>query len=119
MALTWILEDDPARPDPCDEVDLLLTRFGLATFFYATGGDGWDRNDGWLVEADACDWGWDLDGEPGGPRGGVICEDGEITALILGEFPLYLSSVSPSFEGARICICVPAVSLFVVVIIKF
>ena len=60
MAVTWILKDDPSRPDPCDKVDILLTRFGLATFSPPPG-EGWDRKDGWLVEEEVCDWVWYFD----------------------------------------------------------
>jgi hypothetical protein len=39
----------------------ILTRYGLATFFYATNGpttwDSFIRDDGWLTDASECEWG--------------------------------------------------------------
>ncbi|GKY92090.1 hypothetical protein MPSEU_000180400 [Mayamaea pseudoterrestris] len=33
-----------------------LSRFALSTFYYATGGDDWYNNSGWLTELSECDW---------------------------------------------------------------
>jgi hypothetical protein len=55
LAYKWLSESDPLDPNPCS-YPTLLQRFGLATFFYATGGDKWKKSDKWLGDSNECDW---------------------------------------------------------------
>jgi hypothetical protein len=34
----------------------VLQRWALAVLFYSLGGNSWTRKDGWLSEADVCNW---------------------------------------------------------------
>ena len=72
QAAEWILNGDPAMPDPCRDPDAVVTRFALTTFYYSTGGEQWRNNDGWLTEAPACDW------------FGVGCDGDNIVELNMG-----------------------------------
>jgi Leucine rich repeat len=55
-AFTWI----SSRSHPRYEVDAMKRfkqRFALATLYYATSGDAWRKNDGWLNESvNECEW---------------------------------------------------------------
>jgi Leucine rich repeat len=53
QALDW-LETNPFLNTYSDE--RRLQRFVLATLFYATGGDSWTKNEGWLGTTNECDW---------------------------------------------------------------
>jgi hypothetical protein len=55
QAREWLLTDDPAAVDPCTYATL-EQRYALATVYYATQGDEWINNTGWLVEVAECDW---------------------------------------------------------------
>ena len=72
-AAEWILNGDPAMPDPCRDPDAVVDRFALATFYYSTGGEQWRNNDAWLSEEDACDW------------FGVRCDGDTIVELNMGK----------------------------------
>ena len=72
-AAEWILNGDPAMPDPCRDPDAVVDRFALATFYYSTGGEQWRNNDAWLSEEDACDW------------FGVRCDGDVIVELNMGK----------------------------------
>jgi hypothetical protein len=53
-ALSWL--SSPDHPEITD-IGRLAERFALATLFYATEGESWLRNDGWLNETmSECDW---------------------------------------------------------------
>jgi len=55
--MDWLVADTWVPP-PCatDEVPLFEERFALAVFYYATTGDDWNNNNGWLTAAIVCDW---------------------------------------------------------------
>lgn len=72
-AAEWILNGDPAMPDPFRDPDAVVDRFVLATFYYSTGGEQWRNNDAWLSEEDACDW------------FGVRCDGDTIVELNMGK----------------------------------
>jgi hypothetical protein len=55
VAYLWMLDGDPASIDPCTYATV-EQRYGLATFFYSTGGDFWSFNTGWLSGMNECDW---------------------------------------------------------------
>ena len=56
LAYQWILQD-PYLYKYVDTEWRVLQRFALATFFYATGGEGWMHNDIWLsYEHNECEW---------------------------------------------------------------
>ena len=78
QAAEWILNGDPAMPDPCRDPDAVVGRFALTTFYYSTGGEQWRNNDGWLTEAPACDW------------FGVGCDGDNIVELNMGAFTFSL-----------------------------
>lgn len=50
-AVSWIMYDDP-----WDSEEWLTVRYALAVLFYATNGQSWSVNDGWLTEKSACEW---------------------------------------------------------------
>lgn len=50
-AASWIMFDDPV-----DSQDRTLMRFSLAVLYYSTNGDGWTVKDGWMTEANACEF---------------------------------------------------------------
>lgn len=53
-AYTWV-QSDPLLMDYDNK--RRLQRFALATIYYATGGDNWKENDGWLsYDQDECTW---------------------------------------------------------------
>ena len=75
--MDW-LEADAWRPpaNAADETALWEERFALAVFYYATTGDGWSNNSGWLTSADVCSW-----------TGILACnEDGSVTDFKLCEY---------------------------------
>ena len=55
-AFTFMLIDDPANIDPCTEEDRLIQRYILTVLYFATDGDDWENNDGWLIDANECNW---------------------------------------------------------------
>jgi len=73
QAAEWILNGDPAMPDPCLDPDAVIGRFALTAFYYSTGGEQWRNNDAWLTEAPACDW------------FGVGCDGDNIIELNMGK----------------------------------
>ncbi|CAJ1950800.1 unnamed protein product [Cylindrotheca closterium] len=54
LAMDWLVADtwDIAN----DELQLWEERFALAVFYYATTGDGWNNNAGWLTPTHVCSW---------------------------------------------------------------
>lgn len=74
-AFTW-LETDVVANDAF-LIDKRVQRFALASFFYASGGEEWTSNTGWLdLNEDECDWYF---GEPGRPCN----NDGQYSEIIL------------------------------------
>ena len=56
MAFNFIVnEDGYLSKDPCDATTI-EQRYGLVTLYYATGGDTWTQNDGWLGFSHECNW---------------------------------------------------------------
>jgi Leucine-rich repeat (LRR) protein len=54
MAFNWLLDDNAElilMPD-----DQKIRRYALATIYFALDGSNWTMNDGWLSEADECEW---------------------------------------------------------------
>jgi len=77
QAFRWIWLSDPARLDPCDSATF-RQRYALSLFYFATTGDDWDTNTGWLSEEHECTW------------YGVECNEAkEVTGLDLGMFFFY------------------------------
>lgn len=56
-----------------------LQRFALATLFYATDGERWSDNNGWLSDDEECDWYSDTLGAT------FVCFDGKYQTLQLDE----------------------------------
>ena len=57
LALDWLEADTWEPPEnAADKKALWEERFALAVFYYATTGDGWSNNAGWLTSADVCSW---------------------------------------------------------------
>lgn len=51
-ALAWMVESfSSSFPDW-----QLVQRYALATFFFATEGDNWNENEGWLTDLPECEW---------------------------------------------------------------
>ena len=55
MAFDFLANDDPYLSDPCVS-STVEQRFGLTTFYYALGGDGWNNSQGWLGQDPECLW---------------------------------------------------------------
>jgi hypothetical protein len=75
MAFDWIVNADPAGLDPCTaDATRVVQRYALAAFYYATVGDEWTDNAGWLTGPDECqDW------------TGIACAtSGAVTSVVLG-----------------------------------
>ena len=75
LVYQWLVNDDPAALDPCNEGDAvsLTQRYGLVSLFLATNGESWSDSTGWQTEASECNW------------FGVTCDaEGVVTGLNLG-----------------------------------
>jgi len=56
-AMDWLAADTWRPPaDASDVTALWEERFALTVFYYATSGDGWNNNNGWLTVASVCSW---------------------------------------------------------------
>ena len=55
MAYKYLVSDDQALLDPCS-YSTIEQRFGLTTFYFATKGEGWSDNSGWLGDDNECTW---------------------------------------------------------------
>jgi hypothetical protein len=66
-AIMWMAQSDP-MPQNLDSMipELVIQRYVMILFFFATNGGGWKNNNGWLGETSVC--GWD----------GVYCNDREL-----------------------------------------
>jgi len=58
-AFLWVSTEDtidpPLEPGTADDARI-IQRYVLVVFFYATGGDGWTNNEGWLGHLTECNW---------------------------------------------------------------
>ena len=57
-AFLWVSEDTivlSLEPGTADDAQIIL-RYVLVVFYYATGGDGWTNNEGWLGHLTKCNW---------------------------------------------------------------
>jgi hypothetical protein len=63
-ALAWISGLDPLGFDPCT-YPTIEQRYGLATFYFATIGNNWIKNDNWLSAKPECEWFGVTCAEPG------------------------------------------------------
>jgi hypothetical protein len=63
-ALAWISGLDPMEFDPCT-YPTIEQRYGLATFYFATIGNDWIKNDNWLSAKSECEWFGVTCAEPG------------------------------------------------------
>jgi len=80
VAFNWILSADEAQIDPCASPEVSTQRYALATFYYATEGDTWIDNNGWLSGSNECSW------------FGITCNSDSILVFLgLGEY--YLSMI--------------------------
>ena len=59
-ALTWLLQDLPhhqvLKPASGQDQEFILTRYAMATLYYATNGANWTQNDRWLSADAICSW---------------------------------------------------------------
>lgn len=76
QALATMLLDPFVQQNVCDR-ERLDQRYGLITFYYSTGGDGWSTQTSWLTDTDECLW------------FGITCDDSDsrATNLTLGTLP--------------------------------
>lgn len=75
MAFDYLANEDPFLADPCT-ASTVEQRYGLTTFYYALGGDGWNNSQGWLGQDQECLW------------FGIYCLGGNpniVTNVTLGE----------------------------------
>ena len=54
-AIRWIAEEDGLEVDPADN-EVLVQRYSLAVFFYATGGETWIHKAHFLSNTNFCHW---------------------------------------------------------------
>jgi len=57
-AFLWVSEDTivlSLEPGTADDARI-IKRYVLVVFYYATGGDGWTNNEGWLGHLTECNW---------------------------------------------------------------
>ena len=73
MAYRWILNDDPLQIDPCT-YPTVLQRYALASLYFATNGEAWVDNTGWLGGAGECTW------------FGIMCAGDDVISIDLGKF---------------------------------
>jgi hypothetical protein len=90
-AVDWLLNSDPAEIDPCT-FPTVVQRYGLATLYYSTNGDGWTNNSGWLSGANECMW------------TGISCETDKVNEILLGKYQncTLLEKIGPTFLK-RLC----------------
>ena len=87
QALDWLVNNDGEALIATENADRLLDRYVLALLFFATFGESWDENVGWLSDASVCNWYID---------DGFICpRDGDRVERI--QLRKYRESMSPSF----------------------
>lgn len=55
QALQFLANNDPLQPNVCT-YPTLDQRYGLAAFFFATGGATWTNNNNWLGATEECNW---------------------------------------------------------------
>lgn len=76
-AIDWLANDDSARVSESDQARL-QARYALATFYFATLGDNWFDDCGFLSGRDECEWKCSIESGQG-----VYCdESGQVTSLI-------------------------------------
>jgi Leucine-rich repeat (LRR) protein len=73
QAYDWVTSEEQFADLPLDRQ---LLRFALATLYYATGGDEWSNNGGWLTPLNECFW-W--------TNTGNSCQGTEYASLQLSE----------------------------------
>jgi hypothetical protein len=87
-ALVWMADEDEAAID-LEDTNRLEVRYALAALYFATNGDNWFRNLGFLSPTHECDWFVELDqGENSTTTvaAGVSCNDeDEVLAIKLGR----------------------------------
>ena len=71
LPIDWLL----FQPLFAKEIERLLQRFVLSIFYYATDGDNWDVNTGWLTAVPECTW-----------YGVELCENDSIVDFYFGKF---------------------------------
>jgi hypothetical protein len=70
-AFDYLVNDDPALENPCSS-NTIEQRYGLTTLYFATQGEEWNDNSGWLGDEQECSW------------TGVECKsDSDIVTLLL------------------------------------
>lgn len=74
-AFDYLVNVDPVLEIPCAS-STLEQRYGLTTLYFATQGEEWSDNSGWLGDEQECSW------------TGIECESGSetITLLLLRKF---------------------------------
>jgi len=78
-ALTWLATDDTLKLDVTTPLDVLLQRYILADFYFATNGTTWTDQFHFLSGKDECDWN-------DGKSSGVFCNDeGRVSNILLQD----------------------------------
>jgi Leucine-rich repeat (LRR) protein len=72
QAVQFLANEDPLDPDLCT-YPTLEQRYGLSTLYFATNGDTWTNNSGWLGPTPECEW------------LGVICNDNVVATNVTLE----------------------------------
>jgi hypothetical protein len=94
-AFLWIVNDDPARLDPCSaDPERIVQRYALAALYYSTVGGEWTDGTGWLTDPDECAWAGVACSADGGGGGSFRV----VTGVVLGENNL--QGALPSEVGA-------------------
>jgi hypothetical protein len=91
MAFDYLANQDPSLSDPCAS-STIEQRYGLTTFYYALGGDGWNNSQGWLGQDQECLW-FGINCLGGNPN--IVTN---VTLRKFGFFQMILIWVSKSHE---------------------
>lgn len=81
-AFRWITDKDPLRlPVPTSSSDKLrfLQRYALATLYYATNGEQWTQQYGFLTAVSECEWNESRDGFMNGSGG---CNENNMVSMV-------------------------------------
>jgi hypothetical protein len=88
MALDWLASKDVARLDLAyDMYDTIAERYVISLIYFATKGETWADQRGFLSPKPVCEWNDPLTYHEGGhpSKSGIICDhDGNVVQIVLG-----------------------------------
>ena len=84
----------------------IVARYGLATFYFATGGESWKVNTGWLQDPDICKWypekiGEDFSCDANGNKVAIVLPENDLK----GTLPVELAHLTNMGKSTWCCGC--------------